>query len=102
MLFYICKSRKIINISVSVIIRGVNEMENWFLLWNVKLVIEKEFDIVIENGKIFEIVKVGEGKVLFVYDYLGIYILSGWIDLYVYVFSDFELYGDEIDEIGVK
>ena len=39
------------------------------------------------------------GKVL---DYSGTYISSGWIDLHVHAFPDFEPYGDEIDEIGVK
>lgn len=102
MLFYICKNRKIINISVSATIRGVNEMKNRFLLRNVKSVTEKEFDIVIENGKISEIAKAGEGKAPLVYDYSGTYISSGWIDLHVHAFPDFEPYGDEIDEIGVK
>ena len=77
-------------------------MENRFLLRNVKSVTEKEFDIVIENGKISEIVKAGEGKAPLVYDYSGTYVSSGWIDLHVHAFPGFEPYGDEIDEIGVK
>lgn len=46
--------------------------------------------------------KVGVGEGGRIFDYFGIYVLSGWIDLYVYVFLEFDLYGDEVDEIGVK
>ncbi|GGA26303.1 amidohydrolase/deacetylase family metallohydrolase [Paenibacillus physcomitrellae] len=32
----------------------------------------------------------------------GTYVSSGWIDMHVHAFPEFDPYGDEIDEIGIK
>ncbi|UAL52696.1 amidohydrolase/deacetylase family metallohydrolase [Metabacillus dongyingensis] len=77
-------------------------MKERFVLRNVKLVNEKEMDIVVEDGKIAELTKAGSGCGEEVYDYSGAYVSSGWIDLHVHAFPEFDPYGDEIDEIGVK
>ncbi|MGM0901261.1 MAG: amidohydrolase/deacetylase family metallohydrolase [Bacillota bacterium] len=76
-------------------------MKERFVLRNVKRINGEEIDIVIENGKIAEITKagIGQGHIL---DYSGVYVSSGWIDLHVHAFPEFNPYGDEIDEIGVK
>ncbi|HEY4390039.1 MAG TPA: amidohydrolase/deacetylase family metallohydrolase [Paenibacillus sp.] len=37
-----------------------------------------------------------------VYDGQGDYVSSGWIDMHVHAFPEFDPYGDEIDEIGVR
>lgn len=78
------------------------KMQERFVLRNVKRVNEEEMDIVIENGKIAEITRAGSGRGQQVFDYSGAYVSSGWIDLHVHAFPDFDPYGDEIDEIGVK
>jgi dihydroorotase len=73
-----------------------------FVLRNVKRVNGEEIDIVIEDGKIAEIEKAGYGRGKHVLDYSGVYVSSGWIDLHVHAFPEFDPYGDEIDEIGVS
>lgn len=82
--------------------KRVTGMKERFVLRNVKLVNEKEMDIVVEDGKIAELTKAGSGCGEEVYDYSGVYVSSGWIDLHVHAFPEFDPYGDEIDEIGVK
>ncbi|MEK0316244.1 amidohydrolase/deacetylase family metallohydrolase [Cohnella sp. 56] len=37
-----------------------------------------------------------------VVDCAGAYVSGGWIDMHVHAFPEFDPYGDEIDEIGVK
>ncbi|QGQ48292.1 amidohydrolase/deacetylase family metallohydrolase [Metabacillus sediminilitoris] len=73
-----------------------------FVIRNVKRVNGEEIDIVIEDGKIAQIEKAGYGRGKHVLDYSGAYVSSGWIDLHVHAFPEFDPYGDEIDEIGVK
>jgi dihydroorotase len=73
-----------------------------FVLRNVKQVNGVEIDIVIEDGKIVEVSKAGCGRGKHVLDYSGFYVSSGWIDLHVHAFPEFDPYGDEIDEIGVS
>lgn len=73
-----------------------------FVLRNVKRVNGEEIDIVIEDGKIAEIEKAGYGRGKHILDYSGAYVSSGWIDLHVHAFPEFDPYGDEIDEIGVS
>jgi dihydroorotase len=46
------------------------------------------------------VTKAGAGRGKQVMDYSGVYVSSGWIDLHVHAFPDFDPYGDEIDEIG--
>ncbi|MBD1381520.1 amidohydrolase/deacetylase family metallohydrolase [Metabacillus arenae] len=77
-------------------------MKERFVLRNVKRVNGEDIDIVIEGGKIAEVAKAGCGLGKIVFDYSGVYVSSGWIDLHVHAFPEFDPYGDEIDEIGVK
>ncbi|TCP29958.1 dihydroorotase [Scopulibacillus darangshiensis] len=77
-------------------------MNKRFVLRNVKHVTEEKVDIVIEDGKIAEVTKPGSANGQKVFDYSGAYVSSGWIDLHVHAFPEFDPYGDKIDEIGVK
>lgn len=77
-------------------------MKERFVVRNVKRVNEEEIDIVVENGKIVEVTKAGQGHGQQIFDYSGVYVSSGWIDLHVHAFPEFDPYGDEIDEIGLK
>ena len=77
-------------------------MTERFVLRNVKRVNGEEIDIVIENNKIVQVTKAGAGEGGKVLDYSGTYVSSGWIDLHVHAFPEFDPYGDEVDEIGVK
>lgn len=77
-------------------------MKERFVLRNVKRINEEKIDIVIENGTIADIASAGQGKGQHIVDQSGIYVSSGWIDLHVHAFPEFNPYGDEIDEIGVK
>ena len=82
--------------------KGGNTMTERFVLRNVKRVNGEEIDIVIENNKIVQVTKAGAGEGGKVLDYSGTYVSSGWIDLHVHAFPEFDPYGDEVDEIGVK
>ncbi|MWC28835.1 amidohydrolase/deacetylase family metallohydrolase [Paenibacillus sp. MMS18-CY102] len=64
--------------------------------------VQEPMDIVIEQGKIAELLAAGEGNGDEVLDCSGQFVSSGWIDLHVHAFAELEPYGDEIDEIGVK
>ncbi|WP_085524450.1 amidohydrolase/deacetylase family metallohydrolase [Tuberibacillus sp. Marseille-P3662] len=77
-------------------------MKERFVLHNVKRVTGETIDIVIEDGKIRDLTESGSGWGQQVYDCSGMYVSSGWIDLHVHAFPEFDPYGDEIDEIGVK
>lgn len=77
-------------------------MTKHFVLRNVKQVNEEKIDIVIHNGKIKAVVKAGEGKGNSILDFENTYVSSGWIDLHVHAFPEFEPYGDEIDQVGIK
>ncbi|CAM4110207.1 amidohydrolase/deacetylase family metallohydrolase [Paenibacillus alkaliterrae] len=77
-------------------------MRERFVLQNVKRVNGEDIDIVIENSKIAEVANAGSGQGKHILDYSGFYVSSGWIDLHVHAFPEFDPYGDEIDEIGVK
>ena len=46
--------------------------------------------------------KAGAGEGGRILDCSGTYVSSGWIDLHVHAFPEFDPYGDEVDEIGVK
>jgi dihydroorotase len=76
-------------------------MKEQFVLRNVKRVSGDSVDIVIAEGKIAEITSAGNGHGD-ILDCSGVYVSSGWIDLHVHAFPEFDPYGDEIDEIGVK
>lgn len=60
-------------------------------------------DIAIEAGRIVELTPNGQAAAgECERDCTGLYVSSGWIDLHVHAFPEFDPYGDEIDEIGVK
>ncbi|RKP55599.1 amidohydrolase/deacetylase family metallohydrolase [Cohnella endophytica] len=59
-------------------------------------------DIAIEDGVIVEVTAAGQAAGDRTMDCSGLYVSSGWIDLHVHAFPDFDPYGDDIDEIGVK
>jgi len=77
-------------------------MQKRFVLHNVKRVNGIEIDIVIENGKIADVTKAGHGEGQHIIDKTDTYVSSGWIDLHVHAFPEFDPYGDEVDKIGVK
>ncbi|MCA1293723.1 amidohydrolase/deacetylase family metallohydrolase [Paenibacillus sp. alder61] len=75
--------------------------ETW-VLRRVKRVGGEEVDIVIDRGRIAEITGPGQGRAPEERDGQGLYVSSGWIDMHVHAFPEFDPYGDEIDEIGVR
>lgn len=77
-------------------------MKERFVLHHVKCVNEQAIDIVIEGSKIVEVTKAGSGRGKRILDCSGVYVSSGWIDLHVHAFPEFDPYGDDMDEIGVK
>ncbi|MFD0696109.1 amidohydrolase/deacetylase family metallohydrolase [Paenibacillus sp. GCM10027628] len=77
-------------------------MKERIVLRNAKEINEKSIDIIIVDGRIAEITEAGHGQGNQVLDCSGFYVSSGWIDMHVHAFPDFDPYGDEIDEIGVK
>ncbi|UOQ87523.1 amidohydrolase/deacetylase family metallohydrolase [Gracilibacillus salinarum] len=76
-------------------------MNERYVLRNVKRVSGEMVDIVIKGGKIAEITEAGNGEGTII-ECSGAYVSSGWIDLHVHAFPEFDPYGDEADEIGVK
>ncbi len=77
-------------------------MNNRYVLRNVRQVTGDKIDIVIDSGIIHEITGAGLVQGAQVHDCTGMYISSGWIDLHVHAFPEFNPYGDEIDSIGVE
>jgi dihydroorotase len=77
-------------------------MQDRFVLRNLKRVNGDAIDIVIDNGTIIEVTEAGRGTGNRIIDCSGSYVSSGWIDMHVHAFADFDPYGDEIDEIGIK
>lgn len=77
-------------------------MKDCFLLRNATLVNGETIDITVESGKIAAMEQAGSGQGGPVIDCSGVYVSSGWIDMHVHAFPEFDPYGDEIDEIGVK
>jgi len=79
------------------------DMTATFVLRNVKTTDGNAADIVVENGKIAGIVPPGTGDGQNVMDFKNkVYVSSGWIDMHVHAFPEFDPYGDDIDEIGYK
>lgn len=76
-------------------------MKKRLVLRNVRRVNGNAIDIVISDGKITEVTSAGNGhgEIL---DCSDVYVSSGWIDLHVHAFPEFDPYGDEIEEIGIK
>ncbi|WHY91488.1 amidohydrolase/deacetylase family metallohydrolase [Neobacillus cucumis] len=74
-----------------------------FVLQNIKMTDETAADIVVENKKIVEIAPPGTGVGEKIIDFKSkVYVSSGWIDMHVHAFPEFDPYGDDIDEIGYK
>jgi dihydroorotase len=74
-----------------------------FVLQNVKLIGGNSVDIIVKNRKIINIVPPGTGtgekKIDFKHK---VFVSSGWIDMHVHAFPEFDPYGDDVDEIGYK
>ncbi|MEF2964899.1 amidohydrolase/deacetylase family metallohydrolase [Paenibacillus sp. M1] len=77
-------------------------MADTLVLRRVRRVSGEEIDIVIKNGVIAAITGPGQGQAEREWDGSGAYVSSGWIDMHVHAFPEFDPYGDEIDEIGVR
>ncbi|UQZ82644.1 dihydroorotase [Paenibacillus konkukensis] len=82
-------------------------MDRNILLRRVRLVGGEEVDVAINAGIITDIVPGGTALCRAdsgteIWERPGTYVSSGWIDLHVHAFPEFDPYGDEIDEIGVK
>jgi dihydroorotase len=78
-------------------------MASAFVLRNVKTTDGKAADIVVSNKKIADIAPPGTGVGEKIIDFHHqVYVSSGWIDMHVHAFSEFDPYGDDIDEIGYK
>lgn len=74
-----------------------------FVLQNVKTTDGNVADIVVENSRIVHIAPPGTGVGEKTIDFENkVYISSGWIDMHVHAFPEFDPYGDDIDEIGYK
>lgn len=73
-----------------------------YILQNVRLLDGELVDIIIKSRKIDNIVKAGSAVGDHLVNCSGLFISSGWIDLHVHAFPEFDPYGDEIDEIGIK
>lgn len=85
--------------------KGINDMiEENIVFQNVKTVQGETMHIQVTGGVITAISKeeiaCENAKIV---DFGGTtYVSPGWIDMHVHAFSDFDPYGDEIDEIGYK
>lgn len=73
-----------------------------FVLQNARVVSGESVDVVIDSGRVKELVKAGSGLAEQVYDCSGLYISSGWIDFHVHAYPAWEPYGDDPDTIGIK
>lgn len=80
----------------------LSDSSDRIVLRDVKRVSGETIDIVIEDGRIAEITAAGKGNGQLLANVAGAYVSSGWIDMHVHAFPEFDPYGDEIDEIGVK
>lgn len=82
-------------------------MPNNFVLRQVRLTDGRAVDLTVENGVIAGISPAGSNARAAAasgpsIDCEGRYVSSGWIDLHVHAFPEFEPYGDAIDEIGIR
>lgn len=78
-------------------------MTDRFVLQNVKTVDGNSVDIIVENRKIIDVVPAGMGAGEKIVDYKHkVFVSSGWIDMHVHAFPEFDPYGDDVDEIGYK
>ncbi|XZF74223.1 amidohydrolase/deacetylase family metallohydrolase [Bacillus sp. AL-1R] len=78
-------------------------MKDHFVLQNVKMIDGSSVDIIVENKRIKDIVAAGCGYGEKLVDYKhNVFVSSGWIDMHVHAYAEFEPYGDDVDEIGYK
>ncbi|MFC5405295.1 amidohydrolase/deacetylase family metallohydrolase [Cohnella soli] len=78
-------------------------MKDRYVLRSAQLVSGVPVDIVVEDGAIAEVAEAGRAAAgVIEQDCTGLYVSSGWIDLHVHAVPEFDPYGDEIDEIGIK
>lgn len=79
-------------------------MSERFVVRSVKCVDGTAMDIVIKDEILVQITKAGEGQGERILDYSGsdTFVSSGWIDMHVHAFEEFDPYGDTIDKIGVE
>ncbi|MFD2211587.1 amidohydrolase/deacetylase family metallohydrolase [Virgibacillus halophilus] len=78
-------------------------MKNSFILRNVKRIDGNSADIAITDGKISNISPAGGESEEHIIDFQNkVYVSSGWIDMHVHAFPEFDPYGDDMDEIGYK
>lgn len=79
-------------------------MQDRIELLNLRTLGDEPIDIVVSRGRIAAISPAGsvaprDGSL----DFAGTcYVSGGWIDMHVHAFPEFDPYGDEIDELGVK
>ncbi|WP_285766840.1 amidohydrolase/deacetylase family metallohydrolase [Peribacillus sp. SI8-4] len=78
-------------------------MTGRLILKNVRMLDGDAADIILENGVINEIALPGTATGEEMIDYENkAFVSSGWIDMHVHAFPEFEPYGDDVDEIGYK
>ncbi|MCL6458055.1 MAG: amidohydrolase/deacetylase family metallohydrolase [Gorillibacterium sp.] len=78
-------------------------MNKGIVLRNLKQVNGEAIDIHIDDGMITDIIPASKDQGAKEYfNETGLYVSSGWIDLHVHAVSEFDPYGDDMDEIGVK
>lgn len=78
-------------------------MNNRFILQNIKRLDGQLSDIIVEDGKIVDITAANSASNGDIIDFKGeVYASSGWIDMHVHAFPEFDPYGDDMDEIGAK
>lgn len=79
-------------------------MSERIVVRGVKCVDGTEIDIVVEDGILSAITEADKGQGDRILDYSGAetYVSSGWIDMHVHAFEEFDPYGDAIDRIGVE
>lgn len=77
-------------------------MDGQLVLRRVRLTSGEEVDVVIHEGRIVKIAPGGTATGDRMWESPGAYVSSGWIDMHVHAFPEFDPYGDDMDEIGVK
>lgn len=75
-----------------IVLRGLKRVDGTYM------------DLVVEDGIIAGITEAGASRGGDIIDYTTTetYVSSGWIDLHVHAFEEFDPYGDAIDKIGVE
>lgn len=76
-------------------------MNQDFVLRHVRFPDGRIADLNIRNGRIDSLHQPGTASGGDVLDCEGLYVSSGWIDMHVHAFPEFEPYGDSVDAIGV-